>query len=224
MPEDDSICVLKAIAKGDRIMFRKLLLPMLATAALAGCATDYQYRGGQGDYYYGQPQVEYRNVGPGGFYGDIGLGYGMDAFGYGFGATFFYDRYGRLVYGSPSNYYRSPYYGRGAWYPPRPPRGHGGGNNHQDYGDNRQAPPPPWRDLGRYQQRDSNEGSYRNREARERPEQRARPDSYRDAPMRTQPSPAVIRERSERSQPSSRMGSFIRDASQRDARERRVED
>ena len=31
-------------------MLRKFLLPALATALLAGCATDYTYRGGSGDY------------------------------------------------------------------------------------------------------------------------------------------------------------------------------
>ena len=95
MQQDDAAGAMHEIAKGDRIMLRKLLLPMLATAALAGCATDYQYRGGQGDYYYGQPQVEYRHSGPSGFYGDIGLGYGsgFGGFGYGFGASYFYDRY-----------------------------------------------------------------------------------------------------------------------------------
>lgn len=219
MQQADAGPVLHEIATGDRIMLRKLLLPMLATAALAGCATGYQYRGGQGDYYYGQPQVEYRHSGPNGFYGDIGLGYGFGGYGYGPGASYFYDRHGRLVYGYPGRYYGSPYYGRGGWYPPRPPRGH-------DDGDNRQERPPPWRDLGQLQQRVPDEGGYRNPDGRERQDRRARPESSRDAPMRTQRVPApAVRERGERSQPSSRMGGFIGDASRsRGTRETRPEE
>ena len=215
MPEDDAACVLHEIAKGDRIMLRKLLLPLLATAALAGCATGYQYRGGQGDYYYGQPQVEYRHSGPGGFYGDIGLGYGAGNFGYGFGASYFYDSYGRLLYGYP-NRYRNPYYGRGGYYPPRRPHGHDDGNNHAPNADNRQDRPPPWRDLGQIQQRSPDADGYRNRELRERQDRRTQPGSYPGAPVRTERSPAsapVVRERSEPRQSSSRMGGFIRDAS-----------
>ena len=44
-------------------MIRKLLIPLAATALLAGCVTTapYGYRGGgQGDYYYGSPSVDYR--------------------------------------------------------------------------------------------------------------------------------------------------------------------
>ena len=228
MPCGDAAGVTHVIATGDRIMLRKLLLPMLASAALAGCATGYQYRGGQGDYYYGQPQVEYRQSGPTGFYGDIGLGYGLGGLGYGFGASYFYDRYGRLVYGYPSNYYRSPYYGRGGWYPPRPPRHDGDGGHHHGDGDNRPDRPPPWRDLGQFQQRDPAQRGDRNSDERDRQLLRSRPESYRDAPMRSQRSPAnapAIRERSERAQPSSRMGGFIRDASHSPAtRETRAED
>ncbi|MGV8943707.1 hypothetical protein [Thermomonas sp.] len=189
-------------------MLRKLLLPLLATAALAGCATDYQYRGGNGDYYYGQPGVEYRNSGPGGFYGEFGLGYGYGS--YGFGATYFYDRYGRLVYGYPNAYYGSPYYGNG-WYPNRPPRGdHHGGHQHDP--DNRPDRLPPWRDLGRLQQRDPSEDGYRNRESRDRQDparqdQRPRAESRPDAGIpRSLDSAPAARERRE---PSSRMGGAI---------------
>ncbi len=192
-------------------MLRKLLLPMLATVALAGCATDYQYRGGQGDYYYGQPQVEYRNSGPSGFYGDIGYGYGMGGFGYGIGASYFYDRFGRLVYGYPSRY-GSPYYRRGGWYPPRPPRGHGHGdrdNQHGD-GDNRQDRPPPWRDLGQMQPRDRDGQEYRNREVREQQVQRPRQESYRDPPMRSQRAPATAPTMRERRESSPLMGGGAR--------------
>lgn len=83
-------------------MLRKLLLPIAAATLLAGCVTDYGYRGGRGDYYYGQPSVEYRNYGGyyGGFYGGYGYPYG--AYGY----------YGYPYYGHyPYRYqYRYPYY------------------------------------------------------------------------------------------------------------------
>lgn len=87
-------------------MIRKLLLPMLAATALAGCATGYGYRaGGSGDYYYGQPSVQYDYYGapygslgygyPGGWGGGIGYGYGYpyDPFGHGY--------YGGYGYGYP---------------------------------------------------------------------------------------------------------------------------
>ena len=65
---------------GVRAMIRKLLLPALAATMLAGCMTDYTYRGGAGggDYYRGSPSVEYRYYGGyGGFYG------GYPYYGYG---------------------------------------------------------------------------------------------------------------------------------------------
>lgn len=225
-----SVCVLHAIAKGDRMMLRKLLLPMLATVALAGCATDYQYRGGQGDYYYGQPQVEYRNSGPSGFYGDIGLGYGSGGFGYGFGASYFYDRFGRLVYGYPSRYYGSPYYGRGGWNSPRPRRdhddhGHGDrddqhDNQHGD-GDNHQDRPPPWRDLGQLQPRNPDVQQFRNREIRERQVQRPRQEAYRGTPIRSQRAPATAPAVRERRASSPRLGGAARSSGKS---ERRAED
>lgn len=238
MQQDDADRVVHVIVKGDHAMLRKLLLPLLATAALAGCATDYQYRGGNGDYYYGQPRVEYRHSGPGGFYGDIGLGYGYGSYGfgsYGFGATYFYDRYGRLVYGNPRAYYGSPYYGGNGWYPPRRPGGHGDRDHQHGDGDSRPDRPPPWRDLGGLQQADPGAESYRNREARERqfgdrqmPErqsQRPRLEQSSDAPIRMQRQPAaapVIRERRES---SSRMGRSIGGAARTsDSRKSRIED
>lgn len=130
-------------------MLRKFLLPALAAATLAGCATGYSYRNGSGgDYYYGQPQVEYR------YYGSYGP-YGYSPYGYGYGAyspRYYYDRYGRLVYGSPygyGGYYGSPY---GYGYPyshGQPPRGHGHDRDDDDHDDDRSEPrPPPWRNLG----------------------------------------------------------------------------
>lgn len=126
-------------------MIRKLILPALAAAMLAGCVT-YQYRDGSGgDYYYGQPSTEYRYYGVP--YGGYGYGYPP---GYGYGSG----------WGGSIGYY-------GGWYsPPRYP-GHSGGHSHghgprpggnqgqgQDQGGNQQVPPPdrprpPWRDLGR---------------------------------------------------------------------------
>ena len=73
-------------------MIRKLLFPALAIATLAGCATGYSYRGGNGDYYYGQPSVDYR------YHGGYSFGYG--GFG-GFGRGYYLDIFGRPVYGYP---------------------------------------------------------------------------------------------------------------------------
>lgn len=240
MQKGDSVWALNAIVKGDRIMLRKLLLPMLATAALAGCATGYQYRGGQGDYYYGQPQVEYRQSGPSGFYGDVGLGYGsgfgFGGFGYGFGASYFYDRYGRLVYGYPSQYFGSPYYGRGGGYHPRYPRhpgGHGdAGDDHHDNDDNHnddhhQDGPPPWRDLGRLQPRNPGQDGHDGREDRQRPMRRLQPESSSNSPMRVQRSNAVAPAIRERREPSSRPAGSNDGAARARATghsERRIED
>ena len=140
-------------------MIRKLLLPALATALLAGCmTTGYQYRGGSGDYYYGQPSTQYRYYGapygsygygyPGGWGGSIGYGYGYP--------------YGYYGYGGYGGY---PYYPQYPYRPPvvivRPGPG-GGGHGGHDHGGNDQGnsggngnppaqpvdrPRPPWRDL-----------------------------------------------------------------------------
>lgn len=123
-------------------MIRKLVLPVLAAALLAGCVTPYAYRGGvQGDYYYGQPSTDYRYYGPYGGYAPYGYG------GYGYGA-----------YGYPG-YYGYPYYGYGhrgfytyPYYRPHPhrrpptywrPDGNGGTPQHRQ-DDNRR---PAWRNL-----------------------------------------------------------------------------
>jgi hypothetical protein len=126
-------------------MFRKLLVPLAATALLAGCVTSapYGYRGnGQGDYYYGSPSVEYR-------YHDMYPGYGSPYYGpyrpglsvwgsFGYGG---YGYYGRPYYGNPyyGGYYGYPYYGG---YPrtthrPRPDNNNGG--SRPDGG--------PWRNI-----------------------------------------------------------------------------
>ncbi|MGY4514674.1 hypothetical protein [Lysobacter sp. HA18] len=92
-------------------MIRKLILPLAATALLAGCvAMPYDYRSdGHGDYYYGSPSVEYRyeggwpysGFGYPGYYGPYRSGFSIWGGYYGGG----YPGY----YGSP--YYGSPYYG-----------------------------------------------------------------------------------------------------------------
>ncbi len=83
-------------------MFRKILLPIAATALLAGCVTTapYGYRGGgQGDYYYGSPSTEYR-------YHGVYPGYGSPYYG-----PYRPGFYGSLRYGYPGGYYGRPYYG-----------------------------------------------------------------------------------------------------------------
>lgn len=103
-------------------MIRNRLFPALTTglamALLAGCVSDYQYRGGTGDYYYGQPAVEYRDYGYGGYGDPYGGGYG-GGYGYpgggwngsiGFGSGYA-SPYGYGGYGYPYGYggYGYPY-------------------------------------------------------------------------------------------------------------------
>lgn len=99
-------------------MIHKLLLSALAVAALGGCVTPYQYRGGNGDYYYGQPAVEYRDYGlPYGPYGSVGYGVpgGWSGnFGYQYGG------YG-VPYGYYGGYYDPYVYYHPHYYPRRPP-------------------------------------------------------------------------------------------------------
>ncbi len=166
-------------------MLRKILLPALAIAALAGCATDYGYRGGNGDYYYGQPRVEYRYYG-----GYGGYGYGYDGY--------YYDRYGRPVYGYPYGGYYGGYYGSPYRYPYWPRRPHGG-HDHDNDGDGDNVPPPaqgnddrndrkpPWRNLDRLARPRTDDGEDR---PRIRPQQapfaesmpRPRPESFEPRP------------------------------------------
>ena len=112
-------------------MNRKLLVPTLAAAAmLAGCATGYQYRSGNGDYYYGQPTVEYRDYGYDGFYGYGGPGGWGGSLGFGYG----YGGYGGWGYGYP-------YWGYGyPWYYNRP---HGRHHHHHGGHDEPDADDPP---------------------------------------------------------------------------------
>lgn len=181
-------------------MLRKLLLPILATAALAGCATDYNYRGGNGDYYYGQPRVEYQYQGIGGYYGD---------FGYGYGGNYYYDRFGRLIYVAPGGYYGSPYYGGNGWYRPHTHRGHGDRDDHDtdnSVGD-QQNRPAPWRDLGGLRDRDEN--ADRRPGDRQRPMRAGQSTTPSDALIRTRRTEGVAPVFPQRNESSSRMGGFI---------------
>ncbi|MFC3550777.1 hypothetical protein ACFOLC_07060 [Lysobacter cavernae] len=158
-------------------MIRKLLLPVLAATLLAGCVTDYTYRGngGRGDYYYGRPSVDYRYYG--GYYGGYYPSYGYP---YRYGGGYPY-RYG---YGYP---YRNPYpyYHGGHPRPPvvRPPRPGTG------------TPPPyrpdsgkaPWRDLDGLRRQGEGGGRMQPRQAGPAPSRPApRPSS---APRREGGSP-----------------------------------
>ena len=144
-------------------MIRKFLLPVVAVAALAGCATGYGYRSGAGDYYHGRSQGDYRPYGGytpyggyygGGYYGSggyIGGGYygGRYHGGVGYGYPYGYGRYG---YGSYP-YYGNPYYRYPpVYYPPRPPRDQGGDGNPTTPPDNNHGRDrenlPPWRRIG----------------------------------------------------------------------------
>jgi hypothetical protein len=107
-------------------MIRKFLLPALAIATLAGCATGYSYRGGSGDYYYGQSSVDYR------YYG---------SYGYGFGRGYYLDIFGRPVYGYPYGYYGGPYPRYPQGHGPRPPHGPGHGGHDGDHDDDHDGPP-----------------------------------------------------------------------------------
>lgn len=131
-------------------MIRKLLIPALAALLLAGCITDYGYRGyrGAGDYYYGRPSVEYRYYGGygggyGGYYGGWG-GYYPYAYpyryGYGYPYRYAYPyRYGYGPHGYPG--YRAPYYYN---YPRYRDRGGGHGHGHGHYNNGNHPNRPGW--------------------------------------------------------------------------------
>lgn len=163
-------------------MLRKLLLPAFAAAALAGCATDYAYRGGHGgDYYYGQPGVDYRYHDPYGYYG-----FGSYAPGY------YYDRFGRLMWGYPYGHYGSPY-GYGSWWYRSRHDGRDHDHDHDHDGDHqggdRNDRLPPWRNPGALRPpRPDADGGLRPRARQDAPsrpalpQQRARPDSVSQPP------------------------------------------
>jgi hypothetical protein len=125
---------------GVRAMIRKLLLPALAATLLAGCVTDYTYRGGAGggDYYRGSPGVDYR------YYGGYG-GYGGGFYGgypyYGYGGYYPY-RYGYGYYGYP--YYAYPRYPAYRY----PYRHHGGYPNRPHWNGQGPRPGQNWNGQG----------------------------------------------------------------------------
>ena len=99
-------------------MIRKLIVSLASAGLLAGCVSDYAYRGGggAGSYYYGRPSVDY------GYYGQ-NYGYGY----YPYGDAYRYRNYGYPGYygggyGYPG-YYPSPYprYYYPNYRPHRPP-------------------------------------------------------------------------------------------------------
>jgi len=180
-------------------MLRNVLLSALAATTLAGCATDYAYRNGNGgDYYYGQPRVEYRYHDP-----------------YGYGG-YYYDGYGRLLYGSPFGFYGYPYGGYGSWwYRPRPHHGHGDHDQDQDDDGDQADRRPPWRDFGEMRPRPPRTANDDGEDARPRVRRQAMP---RAMPM---PMPAPRREsrmiespmpRASNGTGGSRMGRVIRNA------------
>lgn len=160
-------------------MLRTILLSAFAATTLAGCATGYSYRnGGGGDYYYGQPRVEYRYHAPYGYYGSYGYG--------GYAPGYYYDAYGRLVYGNPYGYYGYSYSNGGQWWHhPRPADGHDGnhGDNDHDGGDDRNDRRPPWRNIGAFPRDDERAAPDRD-DARPRVRRQQMP-----ATMPTMPSP-----------------------------------
>lgn len=202
---------------GDHAMLRKTLLAALAAATLAGCATGYSYRGGaSGDYYYGQPRTEYRYYDPYGYYGSYGYGYGSYApsrYGY------YYDRFGRVVYGNPNAYYGYPSgYGSQWWYRPRPHgHGQGGGDHgpgHGDHDADRDDRRPPWRNFGGGVPRGEQiaaDGDDQLPRLRRQPMAGAMPMPQRQAGARSI-APPMPRMRSDDDGGGSRMGRAIRNA------------
>jgi hypothetical protein len=173
-------------------MIRKLLIPLAATALLAGCVTTapYGYRGGgQGDYYYGSPSVDYR------YHGAYpGYGYGSPYYGPYRSGISVWGRYGSPYYYGPSYYTYPRYYPRPV---PRP--------NHP--GDHRprvdRPDGAPWRNPGGLTQRPRNDDGGNRRP----PPQIARPEGG------SRPAPAI---RPRGGDGGSPMGEMIRRA-RRDA-------
>jgi hypothetical protein len=132
-------------------MIRKLLLPALAAALLAGCAT-YGYRDGRGDYYYGQPSTQYRYYGGYGYPGDYGYpgysGYGSSGYyGYGYGAPYWGGSIGYYRYYGPSRHWQHG----GGHHDGNHDGGHDGGHDsggRPPTGSRPDRPRAPWRDLG----------------------------------------------------------------------------
>lgn len=110
-----------------KAMIRKLLIAVAASALLAGCVSDYAYRGGSGDYYYGRSSAYGHGYGYGAPYSTIGYGYGYPGgwyggvgYGYGYGSRYgYYPGYDYYGYSRP--YYYPYYYRPHRPHRPRPP-------------------------------------------------------------------------------------------------------
>jgi hypothetical protein len=153
-------------------MIRKLILPAVAVLLLAGCATGYTYRSAPGDYYHGQAGVIYRD-----YYGYPG--YRSYYSPYNWGGYYGYGSGYRFRYG-----YGYPYWGHG-YQRPRPGDGHHGGGDHTPDRSN-----PPWRDLGRLQDRreTTTHAAPRSRPG-QRPQAQRPPAIQRPAPTRRPSAP-----------------------------------
>ncbi len=140
-------------------MIRKLVLPALAAALLAGCVSDYAYRGGdRGDYYYGRPSVEYRYDGGYGGYAPYGYGYGNYGYGtYGYPYRYYGAPYGFGGFGGYySPYYNYPYYRPHYRRPPLThPRPDGNPPPQHRRDDDRR---PPWRNFDELRRRPPADG------------------------------------------------------------------
>ncbi len=125
--------------KGNAMKNRLLLLILASAAVVSGCVTTAGYRGQGGGYYgkYGSSQDHYRYSSyPYGYYGGTGTYYGYDRYGY---DRYGYDRYGRS-YGYPygyAQYYNNRYY---YYYYPTP---------HPPVTGTQNPPPPPPLDPNR---------------------------------------------------------------------------
>ena len=142
-------------------MIRKLVLPALAAALLAGCVTGYgAYGGGAHGGYHGNPSIEFRYDS-----GYLMYPYGYGGYGtYGYPYRYYGAPYGYRGYGGYGGYYGYPY---SRPYPPyyrphhghRPPgvypRPHGPyPPQHRRDGDGR----PPWRNLDGLRRQPSADG------------------------------------------------------------------
>lgn len=177
-------------------MIRKLILPALAAALLAGCAS-YQYRGGAGgDYYYGQPSTDYR------YYGN----YGYPAYGtygtYGWGGSIGYSSgyypYGYSRYGYPRYPQRPPHHhprpSQGSGEGPRPGPGDNSGydpDQGQQQGQHPDRARAPWRDLGSLRERAEARDGVRQAPAMQAPAMRSAPSQRAPSQQTQQIRPAA---------------------------------
>ena len=139
-------------------MIRKLVLPALAAALLAGCVTDYgAYGGGVYGGYYGNPSVEFRYDSGYLMYPSGYGGYGTYCYPYRYyGAPYGYGGYGGYYgypYYRPSYPYYRPYQGHRP--PGVHPRPHGPYPPQHRRDDDRR---PPWRNYDELRRRPMPDG------------------------------------------------------------------